>query len=121
MDITTPALALLEAKAAEAAALLRQLANRHRLLLLCHLAATPSPTVGGLARALGLSQPAMSQHLARLRADGLVVARREAQVMRYAIADPRVAALLLALRDIFCPPEFCPPDTSPLPKDTPQC
>lgn len=98
------ALAVLEAKAEDAAALLRQLANRNRLLLLCLLAGPDAPAVGALAQALGISQPALSQHLARLRADGLVVARREAQVMRYRIADARVERLLLVLRDMFCPP-----------------
>lgn len=102
---TPPAtLAALEAKAAEAARLLRLLANENRLLLLCLLAGEGEMTVGRLAAALGLSQPALSQHLARLRADGLVAARRDAQSMHYRIADPRAARLLDVLRDLSCPP-----------------
>lgn len=97
----------IEAKAEEAARLLRLLANENRLLLLCHLAGGESP-VNALAARLGLSQPALSQHLARLREDGLVATRREAQQVFYRVADPRVEALLAALRDIFCPEEASP-------------
>ena len=97
-------LAALEAKAAEAARMLRLLANENRLLLLCLLVAEGEMTVGRLAEALGLSQPALSQHLARLREDGLVAARRDAQSMHYRIADPRAARLLAVLHELYCPP-----------------
>jgi len=97
-------LAMLQAKAAEAARLMRMLANENRLLLLCHLAAAEEMGVGALAEALGLSQSALSQHLALLREDGLVATRREAQAIYYRIADPKVARLLGVLRDIYCPP-----------------
>ena len=60
-------------------------------------------SVGALSEAVGLSQSALSQHLARLRADRLVTARREGQVLNYRISDPRVEALLSALRVIYCP------------------
>ena len=93
------------AKAAEAARLLRLLANENRLLLLCHLAGEGEASVNRLAALLGLSQPALSQHLARLREDGLVAARRAPPQVFYRLADPRVAALLLAMRGIFCPEE----------------
>lgn len=94
----------LEAKAGEAARLLRLLANERRLALLCHLIEEGEATVGRLAEAVGLSQPALSQHLAKLREDGLVVARREATALHYRLADPRVARLLVTLRDLFCAP-----------------
>ena len=97
-------LAALEAKAAEAARMLRLLANENRLLLLCLLVAEGEMTVGRLAEALGLSQPALSQHLARLREDGLVAARRDAQSMHYRIADPRAALVLAVLHELYCPP-----------------
>ncbi len=101
---TTPDLAALEEKAAEAARLLSLLANENRLLLLCHLLAEGETTVGDLAAAIGLSQPALSQHLARLREDGLVATRKEAQAVHYRLADDRrVAALLGVLRDLYCP------------------
>jgi DNA-binding transcriptional ArsR family regulator len=97
-------LAALQAQAAEAARMLRLLANENRLLLLCHLAGEGEMTVGRLAEAIGLSQPALSQHLARLREDGLVATRREAQAVFYRLADPKAARLLAVLRDLYCPP-----------------
>jgi DNA-binding transcriptional ArsR family regulator len=93
----------LEAKASEAAELLKLMANEKRLLILCHLVARPELTVGALAEAVGLSQSAMSQHLTRLREDGLVVARRQSQMMHYRIADPKAAKVLELLKDLFYP------------------
>ena len=90
-------------RAGEAARLLRQLSNESRLLLLCHLAAEGEATVGALAEVVGLSQPALSQHLAKLREDGLVATRREAQAIHYRLVDPRVARVLALLRELFCP------------------
>jgi len=97
-------LAMLQAKAAEAARLMRMLANENRLLLLCHLAAAEELGAGALAEALGLSPSAASQHLALLREDGLVATRRDAQAIFYRIADPKVARLLGVLRELYCPP-----------------
>lgn len=98
----------LQTHAAEAAALLRQLANPRRLLLLCHLAAEGEVTVGALAGRVGLSQAALSQHLMRLRADGLVDRRRAGTRLFYRIADPRVRRLMSALHGLFCPPDRNP-------------
>jgi DNA-binding transcriptional ArsR family regulator len=105
--MTTEATALrddLAEKAAEAARLLRLLANENRLLVLCHLAGEGEMSVGALAEAVGLSQPALSQHLALLREDGLVATRREAQAVFYRLAEPKVARLLAVLRELYCPP-----------------
>jgi DNA-binding transcriptional ArsR family regulator len=99
----TPDIPALEAQAEQAAALLRQLANERRLLVLCRLLTEGEMTVGRLAAMAGLSQPALSQHLARLRADGLVAARRQGTTIHYRLADPRVAQLLATLHGIFCP------------------
>ena len=93
----------LEAKAGEAAAMLRLLANEKRLLILCHLLAAAEMTVTALARAVGLSQSALSQHLAKMRADGLVATRRDAQTIHYRVADARVGAILETLSRVFCP------------------
>lgn len=93
----------LEARAAEAAQLLKLLANEKRLLLLCHLVARPEMTVGVLADAVGLSQSALSQHLAKLRDDGIVAARRQSQTIYYRVADPKAARVLQLLKDLFCP------------------
>jgi DNA-binding transcriptional ArsR family regulator len=97
------ALARLEKKAGEAAGLLKLLANEHRLLILCRLAVDGETSVGELGEAVGLGQSALSQHLARLREDGLVATRRDAQTIFYRIADARAARLLAVLKDIYCP------------------
>lgn len=98
-------LAALQVKAEEAARLLRLLANEKRLLLLCHMVAEGEMGVGALAEAVGLSQPALSQHLALLREDGLVATRKEAQAVFYRLADTKAARVLALLRDLYCPPE----------------
>jgi DNA-binding transcriptional ArsR family regulator len=97
-------LAALEEKAAEAAGLLRLLANEKRLLMLCHMVAEGEMSVGALAEAVGLSQPALSQHLALLRDDGLVATRKEAQVVFYRLADPKAGRVLGLLRELYCAP-----------------
>ena len=99
MKAVVPAL---EEKATEVAGVLRMLANEKRLLNLCLLAREGEISVTPLAELVGLSQSALSQHLARLREDGLVATRREAQVLHYRISDARVARLLESLYDIYC-------------------
>ncbi|MCB4823965.1 ArsR/SmtB family transcription factor [Roseicella aerolata] len=99
------ALDVLEERAAEAARLLRLLAHEKRLLVLCHLAGAGEMNVTEMVRVVGLSQSALSQHLALLREDGLVATRREAQTIWYRLADPKAARLLAVLRDLYCPPE----------------
>ena len=88
--------------AQEAARLLKPLANEKRLLILCYLATRGEMPVGELVEALGLSQSALSQHLAKLRRDGLVHFRRESQTLYYRLADPRAVRVLGVLKDIFC-------------------
>jgi ArsR family transcriptional regulator, virulence genes transcriptional regulator len=99
---TDAAVAVLEEKAAEVAGVLRMLANEKRLLILCHLVKEGEISVTPLAGLVGLSQSALSQHLARLREDGLVATRRESQVLYYRISDERVRRLLEALYAIYC-------------------
>jgi len=103
MEPSEIALDQLTASAAEAAALLRALANPPRLLVMCHLAAAGELAVGELVERVGISQSALSQHLARLRAEGLVAFRREAQSLRYRVADPKVLRLLRLLHELYCP------------------
>lgn len=98
-----PTIEALAAKAAEASRLLRTLANEHRLLILCYLSGRPEMPVGALVAEVGLSQSALSQHLARLRAEGLVAFRRDSQTLYYRIADAAVLRVLDALSDIYCP------------------
>jgi len=91
------------ADAGRVAALLSTMANAKRLLVLCYLAETGEAPVSRIADEVGLSQSALSQHLAKLRGDGLVATRREAQTIHYRLDDKRVLQLLTSLRDIFCP------------------
>ena len=95
--------AQLQASAAAAARLLRALANEHRLLILCHLVGGER-SVGQLQSVVGLSQSALSQHLAVLREEGLVATRRESQTIWYRIDDPAALRVVETLADIFCPP-----------------
>ena len=90
-------------KAAEAAALLKLLANENRLLILCRLVMEGELSVGNLVEEIGLSQSALSQHLAKMREEGLLATRREAQTIFYRIADQNAARLLALLKDIYCP------------------
>ena len=89
-------------QAGEAAQLLKLLGNEKRLLVLCFLAARGEMTVGELVDVAKLSQSALSQHLARLRADGLVVFRRSSQTLHYRVADKRAMRVLKVLKEIFC-------------------
>lgn len=98
-----PRFADLEQRAGEAAQLLRLLANEKRLLILCHLIARGEMSVGALVEAIGLSQSALSQHLAKLRDDGLVAFRRQSQTVFYRVADPKAARIIELLKDLFCP------------------
>ena len=93
------------AKAAEAAAFIKAMSNERRLLVLCRLIEVGEASVGSLASDVGLSQSALSQHLALLRDDGMVETRREAQSVLYRISDTRVERLVMLLHDMFCPPE----------------
>ena len=96
------------ASARRASTLLKSMGNEHRLMILCHLA-QGEMSVGGLLERLPLSQSALSQHLARMRAEGLVAARRDSRTVYYRIDDPKVARLLAALKRTFCPgPEATP-------------
>lgn len=83
--------------------MLRALANEQRLVILCHLSAAGELSVSSLGERMPLSQSALSQHLARLREDGIVAFRREAQTLFYHIADDKAARLLGLLHDIYCP------------------
>ena len=97
------AIADFERKAAEAAGLLKLLANENRLLIMCRLVIAGEMSVGDLADAVDLSQSALSQHLAKMREDGLLATRREAQTVFYRIADPNAERVLALLKNIYCP------------------
>ena len=86
-----------------AVAFLKVLGHEGRLELLCHMI-DGEQSVGALTQALGSSQPAVSQQLMRLRAEGLVRTQRRGKSVLYSIAAPEIAKVLAALRDAFCHP-----------------
>lgn len=90
-------------EAEKAAGLLRALSNTQRLLILCHLAEEGELSVGQLGDRLELSQSALSQHLAKLRDEGLVATRKQGQSVFYRVCDPKAGQLLALLHDLFCP------------------
>ena len=90
-------------QAAIAAGVLKSLAHEGRLLVLCYLGEAGELSVGELVSRIGLSQSALSQHLAKLRAEGLVTTRKEAQTVFYRIADDKLTKLLSTLHDLYCP------------------
>ncbi|MBU1345961.1 MAG: metalloregulator ArsR/SmtB family transcription factor [Alphaproteobacteria bacterium] len=100
---------LFQASAGRAASLLRALSNEKRLMVLCQLG-DGELSVGELAPPVGLSQSALSQHLARLREEGLVDTRREGTTIFYRIANPSVLKVIAVLAEIFCPPLSNPKD-----------
>ncbi len=93
--------ARMQASAREASRLLRALSNPHRLLIMCQLIGHER-SVGELVRLIGLSQSALSQHLAKLRRDALVRTRREAQTIYYSLASPEAEAVIATLYQLFC-------------------
>lgn len=96
--------------------LLKALAHPSRLMALC-LLAERDRSVGELATLLGARDSAISQHLALLRRDGLVRARRDGQTIWYAIASEPAQRLLETLASIFCaaPPPLAPHPRRPRP------
>lgn len=104
-DLTRFDISLFEASAGRAAALLRLLANEKRLMILCQLA-DGEMSVGELQPRVGLSQSALSQHLALLRGEGAVATRRDGQTIHYHIADDKVLRVIGTLAELFCPPHM---------------
>ncbi len=90
--------------AAQAVRLLKSLANESRLMIMCVLAEGEC-SVGALNKRINLSQSALSQHLAILREQELVVTRRESQVIHYSLAPTEAMDLIQTLHDIYCTPE----------------
>ena len=102
---------LLGAQAATATRLLKALANRNRLMLLCHLGEREM-AVSELAELVGLSMSALSQHLAGLRAAGIVRARRNAREIHYRLNPGPASRIMALLAEIFCPPPRAPVKSS---------
>jgi len=88
-------------KAEHASLVLKSISNKWRLLVLCQLV-KGEKSVGELEKAIGLSQSALSQHLAVLRNNNLVETRRDAQMIYYSITGTEVPLILRALYDVYC-------------------
>jgi DNA-binding transcriptional ArsR family regulator len=71
-------------------------------MILCQLVEYGEATVGSLVEAVGISQSALSQHLSKMRDEGIVSFRKESQTVWYRIADPRIEKLFATLHDLFC-------------------
>jgi DNA-binding transcriptional ArsR family regulator len=92
----------LQAKAGRASRLLKAMSNQHRLMILCQLSTGEEKCVGELERIVGLSQSALSQHLARLRRDELVKTRRSAQTIYYSLAGEEASTVIATLYALYC-------------------
>jgi DNA-binding transcriptional ArsR family regulator len=93
----------LRSKAGSVEVLLKSVGNQHRLMILCELL-KGERSVGAMQSAIGLSQSALSQHLARLREDGIVTTRRASQTIYYSLANEKVARLIGLLYELYCAP-----------------
>lgn len=98
----------LRENARRASTLLKAMGNERRLTVLCYLI-EGERSVSELEALIGISQSALSQHLARLRRDGLVETRRAAQNIFYSVANNEVTDLLESLHDILCRPSRTSP------------
>jgi len=94
-------MAELQKNASHVAALLKAIANPARLVILCELI-NGERSVGALERAVGLSQSAISQHLAVLRRGDVVASRRDGQTVFYSLASADVVTLMGTLHAVFC-------------------
>jgi len=95
---------MMEQAADQASVLLKALSNRHRLLIICQLI-DGERSVGDLAGFLDLRDSTVSQHLALLRKDGLVSARRDGQTIYYSIASDPAREVLKTLYQVYCAPQ----------------
>ncbi|ALB63203.1 Transcriptional regulator, ArsR family [Cronobacter condimenti 1330] len=95
----------LQTQANAAASLLKTMSHPQRLLILCVLIDKPGTDAGALTRLSGLSASATSQHLSRMKTEGLIESERVAKNVRYFIKNNAVFALVQTLKAIYCPEE----------------
>lgn len=91
----------IEENARRASLLLKAMSNQHRLMILCQLV-PGEKCVGELETVIPLSQSALSQHLARLRRDGLVDTRRAAQTIYYSLSGEEASAVIETIYELYC-------------------
>ena len=96
-------IATMETQSGKAAQLLNAMSNQKRLMIMCHLLECEK-SVGEISELVQLRQSPLSQHLAKLRALGLVTTRRDGQSIYYSLSSPEVAAILETLYTIYCMP-----------------
>lgn len=94
---------VLQAQADKAAALLKTLSHPQRLMILCMLIDCPGTEAGELSRLSGLSASATSQHLTRMKSEGLIEGVRQAKYVRYSIKNDAIFAVVQTLKNIYCP------------------
>jgi len=92
---------MMQRNATKAEALLKEMANTHRLMLLCHLV-SGEKAAGELSQAIDISQSALSQHLSRLRNAGLIESEKRGRKVMYRICNVEAKALLSVLYVMFC-------------------
>ncbi len=98
---TSPELSELHDKASHAVELLKAMANEWRLMILCQLS-EGEKTVSELQELLGLSQSALSQHLAVLRRERVVKSRKEGQSVSYSLSGDEATKVMHSLHKVFC-------------------
>jgi DNA-binding transcriptional ArsR family regulator len=91
----------MRASAHDACALLKALANPHRLMIVCSLV-DGEKSVGALAQALGVRETLASQHLGLLRRDNIVTTRRDGQTIYYALRSGQARAVIETLSNLYC-------------------
>ncbi|MFT4768428.1 MAG: DNA-binding transcriptional ArsR family regulator [Glaciecola sp.] len=91
----------MQSSASDVSDLLKLLGHPDRLMVLCQLK-FGEQSVGELCRNLGVKQSPLSQHLARMRHEGVVASRRDAQTMYYSITDDKIAQVIGVLYDLYC-------------------
>ena len=89
-----------------ASSLMKTLGHKDRLMILCQLA-DGEKSVGQIADLLEISQSPLSQHLSRMRKEGLVETRREAQTIYYSLKSGEASRIVEVLYELFCSPEGC--------------
>ena len=92
--------------AGRASNLMKTLGHKDRLMILC-LLANGEKSVGQIAELLEISQSPLSQHLSRMRKEGLVNTRREAQTIYYSLKSGEASRIVNLLYDLFCATEGC--------------
>lgn len=94
-------LELMRENAAQAAGLMKLLSHPHRMMILCELKQGEC-SVSELSEKIGIPQSPLSQHLARMRHEGVVTTRRQAQTVYYSLLGEEVGAVVSLLYELYC-------------------